>query len=79
MSHTLVPRYRHDAFAGELLNVGVLIHAPAQADLLPAFERAVAFLADAPGSHAPEVIREEDVDGFVDDFARKAAEHTAKP
>jgi hypothetical protein len=54
-----------------------IVGAPGQAELLPAFERAVAFLADAPGSHAPEVIREEDVDAFVDDFARKAADHIA--
>jgi hypothetical protein len=54
-----------------------LVGAPDEPGLVPAFERAVAFLGAAPGSHAPRIIRENDIPEFVDEFERAAAAHAA--
>jgi hypothetical protein len=63
------------AQASDAFHPYFLFGRPSQAHLLPDFERAVAFLSDAPG-HAPaRVVREEDVNGLVDEFAEAVREH----
>jgi hypothetical protein len=52
-----------------------LVGKPSQAHLLADFERAVAFLADAPSRTPPRVVREEEVDVLVDEFAEAARGH----
>ena len=56
-----------------------LVGKPAQRELMPAFERAVAFLAEAPSPKRPRVVREEDIDAFVDEFEKAAKEHAGAP
>ena len=50
---------------------------PTREDLAPAFERALDFLAAAPG-RAPRVVREEEINDFVDGFAAQVLEHGAE-
>jgi hypothetical protein len=52
-----------------------LVGEPAEPALAPAFERAVGFLAEAPGRYAPRIVREEDIAGFVAEVERMALAH----
>lgn len=54
-----------------------LVGGPAEPSLAPAYERAVAFLAEAPGHHPPRIVRESEVDSFVDEFEEAAKAHAA--
>jgi hypothetical protein len=54
-----------------------LVGGPSDPTLAPAFERAISFLADAPGKHPPRIIREEDIPGFVDEIEHAAKAHAA--
>jgi hypothetical protein len=61
-----------------------LVGAPADAALDHAFERAVTFLAEAPGKAPPRIVREDEVGAFVDEFEQAARAHageydTSKP
>jgi hypothetical protein len=54
-----------------------LVGRPGDPALAPAFERAISFLADAPGKHRPRIIREEDIPDFVDEIDAAARAHAA--
>ncbi len=46
-----------------------IVGRPSEARLEHAYERAIAFLSEAPTQHAPKVVREDEVDAFVDSLA----------
>jgi hypothetical protein len=52
-----------------------IVGEPAEASLQRAFERAVAFLEDAPTPHKPRVVRESEIEDFVDELAREIELH----
>lgn len=55
-----------------------IVGQPSEPRLANAYERAIAFLGEAPTAHAPRVIREEEIDAFVDTLAaqmKSAAYH----
>jgi len=56
-----------------------MVGAPAEPALAPAFERAVGFLAEAPGRHAPRIVREEDIPAFIGEVERMAMAHVNAP
>jgi hypothetical protein len=54
-----------------------LIGAPSDAGLSRAFERAVAFLAEAPGREEARIVREGDIPAFIDEVEEAARSHAA--
>lgn len=54
-----------------------LVGRPSEAQLQHAFERAVFFLSEAPGTHPPRVIREEEIDQFVEELEKEMQTHHA--
>ena len=55
-----------------------LVGKPTEAKLEGAFERAVAFLGEAPGPHQPTVIREDEIERFVSDLEKEMIVHNAR-
>jgi len=52
-----------------------IVGSPSEPELSSAYERAVAFLSEAPSVNAPRVIREDDLDGFVDELELEMQAH----
>lgn len=52
-----------------------IVGTPTEPQLQGAFERAVAFLEEAPSQHPPTVIREHEIEGFVDTLEKQMQAH----
>jgi hypothetical protein len=63
--------------ADEVFRPYFLVGGPEEQALVPAFERAVAFLAEAPGERAPRIVREDEIIAFVDEVEKAAKAHAA--
>lgn len=55
-----------------------IVGKPADPHLSAAFERAIAFLGEAPSQHLPAVIREDEIGAFVEGLEKQMQAHLAK-
>lgn len=53
-----------------------IVGKPSEAKLSPAYERAIAFLSEAPSPNAPVVIREDEIESFVEELEQKMQHHS---